>query len=217
MLNVTRRESFSEPSPLEPGDIVELEIDVDTLGWVFREGHRLRVNIANADWPNVWPTPYAAQSEVHRGAGRPSRITLPLVPAEPSAEAPELLPSPVELQRNTHLVSPPVWRVSRDAHSGRAQVDLKVESSERIKPDFRVDRTFEGVMRADPKDPARASAFGRHSSRLIRSVGTTEAVSDLLIQGSPTSFHVTLTLTVEVDGNVVFTNRWNESIPRVLL
>ncbi|MDX6591492.1 MAG: uncharacterized protein QOJ13_688 [Gaiellales bacterium] len=217
MLNVTRRDSLNDPSPLVPGEIVELEIDVDTLGWVFRTGHRLRVAIANADWPNVWPTPYPAESEVHHGAARPSRITLPVVPAQGTAEAPAFRPSPVEMQRNTHLVTPPTWRVSRDALSGRAQVDLSVESSERINPGFRVDRTFEGVLRADPKDPARASAFGRHSSRLIRSLGTTEAVSDLFIQGSPTSFHVTLTLTVTVDDTTVFTRRWNESVPRMLL
>ena len=81
MLNVTRRDSLREPTPLEPGERAALAVDLDTTGWVFRRGHRLRVSVANADWPNVWPTPEPATSEVLRGAASPSHVVLPLVPA----------------------------------------------------------------------------------------------------------------------------------------
>ena len=67
MLNATRRESLTEPQPLTPGEIVELDIQIDCTAWVFEKGHRLRLSIANSDWPNIWPTPYRASSRVLRG------------------------------------------------------------------------------------------------------------------------------------------------------
>ena len=40
-------------------------------GWRFGAGHRIRVSIAGADWPNVWPTPAPATLELHRGPDAP--------------------------------------------------------------------------------------------------------------------------------------------------
>ena len=91
ILNVTRRGSFSEPEPLTPGQILDLEIPIDATGWTFTRGNRIRVSIANADWPNVWPTPQLATSQVHLGQGY-SRLVLPGVPAQPGAPAPSFEP-----------------------------------------------------------------------------------------------------------------------------
>src|SRR5262249_22033735 len=84
VLNVTRRESRTEPEPLQPNEIVELGIEIDTVGWVFEPGHRIRLAIANADFPDVWPTPEPARSELFRGQGHESRLVLPIVPPDGS-------------------------------------------------------------------------------------------------------------------------------------
>src|SRR5207245_2913659 len=57
MLNATRRRSLVDPEPLVPGEVYELELDLDATAWLFEPGHRVRLAVANADWPNVWPTP----------------------------------------------------------------------------------------------------------------------------------------------------------------
>src|SRR5207247_385478 len=57
MLNATRRESLRKPKPIIPGELMELDLDLDTTAWRFPVGHRIQVAVASADWPNVWPTP----------------------------------------------------------------------------------------------------------------------------------------------------------------
>ena len=89
VLNATHRESHSDPSPLVPGEVVELTIDLDATSWLFEPGHRIRLSVSNADFPNAWPSPTLATSRLHLGGERPSRLILPVVPepAEPIARA----------------------------------------------------------------------------------------------------------------------------------
>ena len=102
MLNATRRWSLTDPEPLTAGEVVELDIPIDATAWRFAPGHRIRVAVASADFPNVWPTPQPGRNEVHRGAGTPSRLVVPVV-LRRGARRP--LPSPPH-RRRSHR-SPP--------------------------------------------------------------------------------------------------------------
>ena len=194
-----------------------LDVELDTTGWVFRRGHRIRVSVANADWPNVWPTPEPARSEVLRGTVAPSHVVLPLVPSTSSATAPTYRPSPVVVARHADATEPPTWRVSRDMLSGRAEVEIAIEADVRVNDTTLVRRSFAGTMRVDRYDPARASAFGRHRARIVRPSGTTTSTSDLTIQATAERFHLTVTVEVLQNDSPVFVRRWIESVPRMLL
>ena len=82
MLNGTRRASLTDPRAARSRAWSSpLTVDVDATGWRFAAGHRIRVSIAGADWPNVWPTPAPADPRPSTaGPDTPSRITLPVVP-----------------------------------------------------------------------------------------------------------------------------------------
>ena len=80
-LNATHRESHVDPTPLEPDVIYEIRIDMDATSYLFKKGHRLKLYIACAEFPYLWPTPTPAMNTVHRGSRYPSRIELPIVPA----------------------------------------------------------------------------------------------------------------------------------------
>ena len=49
-------------------------------GYRFLAGHRIRVSVASSAWPVVWPSPYPATFELHRGGATPSRLVLPVIP-----------------------------------------------------------------------------------------------------------------------------------------
>ena len=217
MLNATRRRSLTEPEPLEPGEVYELPIDLDCTGWRFQRGHRIRVSVASADWPNVWPTPEPAVNRVYRGAGRPSRIVLPVVPAAGSAAAPEFRPSPEALERHASQTEPPVWEVSHDALSRRARVHVSAGHTERINDTTVVTREYELNSLVDADDPAGAGARGRHTTRIRRPNGLTEATSSVHVQGTATRFQVTIDLAVTVDGLLHHSRQWTDSVPRRLL
>jgi putative CocE/NonD family hydrolase len=81
-LNLTHRDSHTEPEPLVPGTITEVRIPLRPAGHRFRAGHRLRLSVATSCWPALWPSPEPARHRLHRGAsherrGRSSRIASP--------------------------------------------------------------------------------------------------------------------------------------------
>ncbi len=90
------RSSWENPSLLESGKVYEFEIDLWATSNVFQEGHRIRVEIASANFPKysrnlntgrnseTTSEMVVAEQVVHHDAARPSHILLPVVstPAE---------------------------------------------------------------------------------------------------------------------------------------
>ncbi len=217
MLNGTRRASFVDPEPLTPGEVNELDIELDTTAWVFAAGQRIRLAIASADWPNVWPTPQPGTNTVHRGGPHASRLLLPTVPPEASATPPEFLLSPKVVERHSARSDPPTWEVAHDVLAGRTKVRIADAGDQRINDTTVVRREYSFVADCDPLDPASASAHGRHTSRITRPNSVAEGSSDVTIQATETHFHVTIELELLVNGKLHHTRRWVESVPRVLL
>ena len=86
------RESFDRPSLLRPGKVYEYRIQMLPTANLFREGHRIRIDVSSSDFPNfdrnhntggddyAETTFQVAHQEVFHDAGRPSRVILPVVP-----------------------------------------------------------------------------------------------------------------------------------------
>jgi len=216
ILNATRRDSLTEPQPLVPGEEYELQIEVDTTSWHFQPGHRMRVSIANADWPNVWPTPEPAVSTLHHGHGSPSRLTLPTVPATSAVQAPTFADAPVGPTPHRDDATPPTWRIERDALSRQAWVSYHFAYTDRVNATTTVQRTYDFSTHVDPDAPDQASAYGTHTSRITRPSEIVDAVSATTVRGTATHFHVTITVDVKVNGHEHFTNAWTQSFPRIL-
>jgi hypothetical protein len=80
------------PQPLEPGKVYKFEIEILPASYLFKKGHRIRLEIANGDSP-ITDTifshlylPYKVGTDTfHHNAARASRLLLPLVSAERAA------------------------------------------------------------------------------------------------------------------------------------
>ena len=76
-----------------PGQVVELMVELYPTCNVFKKGHRLRLDIASSCYPRFDLNPNTgeklndnrrirvATNAVHHCAGRPSSLTLPVVPS----------------------------------------------------------------------------------------------------------------------------------------
>jgi hypothetical protein len=217
MLNATRRESLREPEPLTLGEIYELDISLDCTAWRFAQGHRIRLSIASADWPNVWPTPCTATNRVYWGPGHTSRLILPVVPAQGSATPPQFQPSRRSVAPQSEALEPPTWRVSRDQLTGRTAVDLRFCADWRVGDTAVVEREASSRFEVNPYDPGDAGAKGHHVFRLVRPNHVTEACADVAVQATATHFHITIELVVRVNGALHFSKHWVESVPRQYL
>src|SRR5204862_7524041 len=57
ILNLTHRDSHERPEALPAGRAVDVEIRLRATSHRFRAGHRIRLSVASAMWPVVWPSP----------------------------------------------------------------------------------------------------------------------------------------------------------------
>lgn len=94
------RDGQDEAHPVAPGAVVEYRIDLWATSWLFRRGHRIRVDVASSSYPN-WDVNggrsgnnatlepahrCAATQTIFHSSGRPSHVVLPIIPA-PSRDA----------------------------------------------------------------------------------------------------------------------------------
>ncbi|MBB4351350.1 CocE/NonD family hydrolase [Aliirhizobium cellulosilyticum] len=57
VINLAHRDGNEEPKPLTPGEPVTIRLELDTCGYRFGEGHRIRLSLSTAYWPMVLPPP----------------------------------------------------------------------------------------------------------------------------------------------------------------
>lgn len=119
--------------------------------------------------------------------------------------------------RHSDRADPPSWTIVHDVLSGRSQVRFHEAEDERINDTTLVRREYSLVADCHPHDPASASAYGKHLSRVTRPNSVMEGSSDVLIQATATHFNVTIDLELRVNGTIHHSKRWVESVPRVLL
>ena len=86
------RESFEAPTPIEPGRPYEYTVTLNPTSNLFRQGHRIRVDVSSSDFPNfdrnhnTGGDDYAnadlapATQTIFHDSARPSRIILPVIP-----------------------------------------------------------------------------------------------------------------------------------------
>ncbi len=158
--------SLTDPEPVEPGVVGELAIEIDATAWRFPAGHRIRIAIATADFPNVWPTPELATLDVHRGAATPSRIVLPVVPDEGPVAPPVFAPSPLPARHAATFERAPTWtRHPRRDHRPDGASTIRLETAQSTPDGMRIERDSGCVSEVDPADPAHALARGWHRCR----------------------------------------------------
>ncbi len=79
VLNLTRRDGYETPAPLEPGQTFTATLQLNDIGRRIARGSRLRLSLSTQHWPIVWPQP--GQGELRLVAGG-ARLLLPVHPGD---------------------------------------------------------------------------------------------------------------------------------------
>ena len=221
VLNLTHRDGHHAPRPLVPGEAALVEVPMRAAGYRFRAGHRIRLTVASAYWPVIWPSPAPAVHEIVHGrspdGARPSRLVLPVVPTTDTTRAPAFRDAPLDLPTGAGGEDdPPVWRVEHDVLAGTTTVHI-FDGGASIAPDGTTLYSSEAHdLTASDADPARA----RMESRVVYRLRQDGHAIDVDVIGATTSdaetFRMTGTLTVALDGAPFFGRDWDETIPREL-
>jgi hypothetical protein len=219
-VNGAHRESATDPAPLVPGEIYPLDVEMHYTSWVFPEGHRIRLSVANAQWPMFWPSPDPMTTTLHLGAEAGTRLVLPVVAPHPRPR-PEFL-APVEdpslagyatVERGTTSSYSELDRVERDIESGTATVVLTNRTA--YSYPWGIHETDERIThRTNDLHPELSSVVGdyaitvRLEDRILRFQGVLEFSSDR------ESFHFEYTRRLERDGEPVRERSWRRSFAR---
>lgn len=87
LLNLTHRDSHTEPAPLEPDKVYSVRIQLNDIAQTLPKGHRIRLAISSSYFPLAWPAPQSTQLKIHTGS---SYLSLPIrTPREESITFPE--------------------------------------------------------------------------------------------------------------------------------
>ncbi|MBA2741159.1 MAG: hypothetical protein H0U46_04015, partial [Actinobacteria bacterium] len=166
LLNLAHRASSSEPERLEPGTPTPITVELEATSWLFEPGHLIRLSLAGADWPNVWPPPRDGALELDRSS---VELALPVVAgAPPIPEPPEFTSSPGD---DPHAADPAgkqpptIWRIERDVLGRETRAVISHGSDYAAEAGAKVEERYEGVVGVSTVDPG--SAWARATSRFV--------------------------------------------------
>lgn len=217
VLNLTRRNGLENPQPLTPGEVYEVKITLKSTAYRFLPGHCIRLSLASAYWPVIWPSPYQADNYLHRGSVYPSRLLLPL--GVETAVSPPLFKTtpPALTEIATYHEEPTKWLITEDVIHNRLTV--KAYSSDTTVLPHRIALTVSELleMTAHHDDPAHVRLYTEEIYHLEQAGYKITTRATGTIRSTETDFHVDLQLQVNLNDNLFFQKAWLESIPRLLL
>lgn len=218
ILNLTHRDSHTQPTPLEPSQIYQVAIMLDATSWLFEPGHRIQISINGSDYPNTWPSPKPYTGTIYFGGEHASHVVLPVVGEQtPPLPTPHFLP-PTPFESTVRgFGDRPIWRVTRDHMAGTAEVFLKRTGVTRVSDRIRINSNSEATTVVAEQDPAHASVHGLSQITLHWPDRTIDTRARGQIESDEKNFHVTIQLEITMDGLPFHSRRWMKSIPRHLL
>jgi uncharacterized protein len=225
VLNLTHRNGHESPAPLVPGERCETVVRLNDIAHSFAAGNRIRIAIATASWPLVWPAPEPVTLGVHTGA---SMLDLPIRPPDPGDTELRPFAPPEEgpgdrarvrrsssLQRTVErdlATGDVIYRIFNDGGEFHGAALTYFEEI-----DLQTAFAFCQSYRMGESDPLSAGAQITARATLRRKRWTPELRSQVELRSTKEDFIVTTRLTASEGDGDIFTRTWNETIPRDLL
>jgi uncharacterized protein len=231
-LNLTRRRSLTDPEPLRPGVVETVELELDATSWVFPAGHRVRLSLAGADWPNLVPPPGPVTLTVERDG---SALTLPVLDG-PGPSPPPTLPAPRPAETPAPAASgrppeggpaptapaaagpgpPAAWRVVRDVLGRRTEAEIDHGGRTELADGAVLVERYRGTVGTAPDRPGLVWARGSADYRIEWAEATVAAGARLDLRGDGEAFEVRLDLEARENDQLRWTRTWHRRIPRHL-
>jgi hypothetical protein len=218
ILNLTHRESHTNPRPLTPNEVYEVRVPMRSMGYRFLPGHRIRLSVASAWWPVIFPSPYQSNNYLHRGGEHLSRLVLPtldptncLPPLEFKTSEPDL----ISVGGGNDDV--PKWEVVEDMLNETVTVKI-YEGGTTTLPDGGALFSSERIeLTAHQTDPLQARLYNTVEYRYVEHGYEIQIFSTGTTRTTLEHFHIYVQLRVLLNGNEFFKKTWLESVPRYLV
>lgn len=217
VLNLSHRHDHRNPQPIDANEVMAIRLKLRAACYRFAAGHRIRVTIASAYWPVIWPSPFAGMNRLHCGSVTPSQINLPLLPTRQQTTPPAFKTTPPELIRlGEYQAEVPVWEIVEDVIAGSKTVHVYDGDAQTL-PNGDVVFTSERLkMSASEVDPAEVT-FGSDVIYRLQSGDERVAIrAAISIRSDQSTFYTEIDLKVTLNEAEFFQKSWQEAIRREL-
>ncbi len=216
-LSGAQRDSMTDPKPLEPGKIYELNVAMHFTSWIFPKGHRIRLAVSNALWPMIWPTPYPMTTSLQLGGKNGSRLILPLVSVVPPGLPPAFSPpQPSDERKDIRSAGstwPGEWKTERDEAAQKTTATWSGQMTTEYPWGKEID--YEQLTyAAGDLSPDKSSVQGEIERRFELKDRVLSWRGHLSVSSDATRFFYKYTRELFKDGTLVKTKTWEETIPR---
>ena len=215
-LNLTHRTSSTEPQPLVPNVFEDVDVELEATSWVFARGHKIRLSIAGADWPNIWSPPHPFALSVDRST---VQLMLPTVDNY-GAGTPKFAP----LKPTVHSESPPSehdvptqWRIERDVLAHQTIARTQYGGPSVVRDDGATHELYQGEVGVSTTDPTHSwvTATTRYQLDWPEAQCTVEA--RMRIDSDAEAFNVVIDVDADLDGVEFARKHYTRRILRRLL
>lgn len=202
------RVALEADPPATAGAPLRLRVSLNATAYRLDPGHRLRLSLAGADFPAVWPSSANSDIRFHHGSDAPSRVVMTIRSAGPPDA---YRPWPVDPSAN---LSPwdaggsPSWTIERDLVGDAVAVTLGGTGELRLPTGatFALAHDARAAVARERPDQA-----GLVATAEIRIGGPDYAPVTVTAEGRHTRGSMEYRGTVTVDEERVFTGTWERS------
>lgn len=222
LLNLTHRDSHEHPSELEPGRYYDISVTLNACGHRFLPGHRVRLSLASAYWPIVWPAPYAATLSLRADD---STLDLPVrqgtdqravrfPPPEHGPRTPITVVDPGVVRRYTvqDHVSGETSYVTEGIGGVFGEGILRFDAV-----DVQIAHGLKRELTIRDDDPLSARYLLTQSYEMGREGWRTLVNTRAQMRSDRNNFYLSATLTARLNGELVAERHWDFAIPRDLI
>ncbi len=219
VLNLTHRNSHSDPEPMTPGTPEKISVQLNAIGQRFAKGQRIRLALSTSYWPMVWPAPEPVTLTLSPGTGQ---LTLPLRPAQPQDErlAP-FLPSEGAEPLQVEQLSPgnSERSVTEDLVTGK-ETYLRAGDTGEVRhahTGLTVRYTDEDRFEIHPDDPHSARGTCTWHKSYARGEWAAEVDATVTVESLSRVWRITARIVARDGGAELFRRDWSEDFVRDLV
>jgi hypothetical protein len=217
VLNLTHRKSHSDPEPLPEDTPVDAVVQLNVIGQRIPAGHKLRLALATAYWPIIWPSAEKATLCL-----TDTRLELPLHDrSHDGPELPEFGPAEgaAPLQAETIEEGSGRRTLTTDYATGIETYTRYGDSGlvRHLHTDMTVRYVEDEQFRIHPDDPNSAEVTVRWHKSYARGDWQAEVAVSVSVAALRDSWQIDARLEARDADGLVAETSWSEAVPRDLV
>lgn len=214
VLNLTHRNSHSDPEPIAVGEPVQATVQLNACGQRIAKGKKLRLSLGTAYWPVIWPS----QSDAALVLDNP-RLDLPTRPPRETDRAlvPFLPPESAAPMKTERLTDGSFKRHRKLDHITGVETFERISDTgaeTHLHTGITVHYTNRETFRIHPSDPNSAIGIQEWTKSYSRGDWQAKVQTQVSVQALADVWKLEATLTATDRDGVVVERNWREDIPR---